>query len=125
MEFDSPSGHGQGIHRLAEKEREHLMSELIRGSLLLHHNELIETSEVSIHSEDGTIEAFQEYYESPKKDFGDDFQAWAKYTQWLRDKVVKDFSGKKIGSVRIVSVEPDYIGGDDYESFTAHIKWEA
>lgn len=101
------------------------MSETIRASLLLHHNELIETSEVSIHSEDGTIEVFQEYYESPKKDFGDDFQAWAKYTQSLRAKVVKEFTGKKIGNVRIIYVEPDYTGGDDYESFTAHIKWEA
>lgn len=100
------------------------MSETIRASLLLHHNELIETSEVSIHSEDGTIEAFQEYYESPPKDYGDDYEAWAKYTQSLRAKVAKEFTGKKIGNVRIVYVEPDYTGGDDYESFTAQIIWE-
>lgn len=100
------------------------MSETIRANLLLHHDENMETSEVSIHSEDGTIEAWQEYNEAPSKDYGDDFQAWVKYTQWLRAKVVKDLSGKKIGSVRIVSVEPDYTGGDDYEAFTAQIIWE-
>lgn len=100
------------------------MSELIRAGLLLHHDEMMETSEVSIHSEDGAIEAWQEYNEAPSKDYGDDFQAWAKYTQSLRAKVVKEFTGKKIGNVRIVYVEPDYTGGDNYESFTAQIIWE-
>lgn len=100
------------------------MSETIRASLLLHHDENMETSEVSIHSEDGTVEAFQEYYESPPKDFGDDYEAWAKYSQHLRAKVIKDFTGKKVGQCRVVEVEPSYTGGDDYESFTAQIIWE-
>lgn len=100
------------------------MSETIRASLLLHHDENMETSEISIHSEDGTVEAFQEYYEAPPKDYGDDCEAWAKYSQHLRAKVIKDFTGKKVGQCRIVEVEPSYTGGDDYEAFTAQIIWE-
>ena len=100
------------------------MPDTIRATLLLHHDEMMETSEVSIHSEDGAIEAWQEYHEAPPKDFGDDFEAWAKWSQHLRAKTVKDFTGAKIGQCKVVHLEPNYSGGDDYETFTAHIKWE-
>lgn len=94
------------------------------AALVLHHDNIGNTTHVTVTSHDGQRETSIEYYVSPERDFGDDTAAWTQYFQSLRAEVVSELSNGKLGDCYVYTITPEYEGGEDYEAFRATVSWK-
>ena len=94
------------------------------AALILHHDNIGNTTHVTVASHDGLRETSIEYNMCPDRDFGDDTAAWARYFQSLRAEVVSELSNGPLGDCYVYDITPEYEGGEDYEAFRATVSWK-